>query len=70
MIVRRKPRQRRRILAYHSESNDKREPDFRLSHYGSRFFAFVQDDILPSAVILNGARMLCAKNVKWDSGTE
>lgn len=66
----RKPRQWRRILAYHSESNDKREPDFRLSHHGSRFFTFVQDDVLPSAVILNGARMLCEKNGKWDSVTE
>ena len=33
-------------------------------------FTFVQDDTLPSAVILNGARMLCEKNGKWDSGTE
>lgn len=29
-----------------------------------------QDDALPSSVILNGAKILCKKNGKWDSDTE
>ena len=32
-----------------------------LCHYGSRSFTFVQDDVLPSAVILNGG-----KNALWE----
>lgn len=43
---------------------------YRFSCHGYRSFTFVQDDTLPYTVILNGAKILCKKDGKQNSGTK
>ena len=53
-----------------SEESMTRMTSYRFPHHGYRSFTFVQDDALPSLVILNGARMLCEKDGKRQHDNE
>ena len=44
-----------------SEESMTRMTAYRFPHHGNRSFTFVQDDVLPSPVILNGG-----KNALWE----
>ena len=43
---------------------------FHSPHHGYRFFAAAQNDVLPSPVILNEARILCGETDKQNDETE
>ena len=43
---------------------------FHSPHHGYRFFANALNDVLPSPVILNGARILCGETGKQNDETE